>query len=214
MLHAIYMLGNQGNFRLLVVESQIANLTFGPFFGNNLCLTCPNGSCEFIVVFQWYKNFFNPLGFNPWNCFLKIRKSTRTPTPKVGAPLGVWRFIPSHFPTLSRTWNVTPGLPSWLAPSQAFALVVSPRLGLWHLLYIGSRSLLKHFFPFPWPINYDRTSRCNKSSTHSLPIWFWLKISFPFLEILMSHMATSHGPQTAQVNEEPFPKSYVDLTLT
>jgi len=27
---------------------------------------------------------------------------------------------------------VAPGLPSWLAPLQAFALVVSPRLGLQH----------------------------------------------------------------------------------
>jgi len=25
------------------------------------------------------------------------------------------------------------------------------------LLYHGSRPLFTHFFPFPWPINYDRT---------------------------------------------------------
>jgi len=46
------------------------------------------------------------------------------------------------------------------------------------LLYHGSRPLLTHFIPFPWPINYNCASRCNKSSTHSLSIWFWLKILF------------------------------------
>jgi hypothetical protein len=30
---------------------------------------------------------------------------------------------------------VTPGLPSWLATLQAFALVASPRLGLRHILF-------------------------------------------------------------------------------
>ncbi len=50
------------------------------------------------------------------------------------------------------------------------------------LLYHGSRPLLTHFIPCPWPINYDCASQCNKS-THSLSIWFWLKIwffSFPW----------------------------------
>ncbi len=36
------------------------------------------------------------------------------------------------------------------------------------------------FFRFPWPINYNHASRCNKSSTHPLSIWFWLKIYFSF----------------------------------
>ncbi len=44
------------------------------------------------------------------------------------------------------------------------------------LIYHAYRLLLTPFFIFPWPINYNHTSRCNKSSTHSLPIWFWLKI--------------------------------------
>jgi hypothetical protein len=48
------------------------------------------------------------------------------------APLGVWGFIPSHFPTLPRVWNVTPELPSWPATLQTLALVASPRLGLRH----------------------------------------------------------------------------------
>jgi hypothetical protein len=47
-----------------------------------------------------------------------------------------------------------------------------------------------------------------------LLIWFWLQIFFPFFEIMVSRMATFYGPQAAQVNEEPTPKSSLDLTLT
>jgi hypothetical protein len=35
----------------------------------------------------------------PYNRSLNILESIETPTPKVGTHLGVWRFIPSHFPT-------------------------------------------------------------------------------------------------------------------
>jgi len=42
------------------------------------------------------------MGFDPYNCSLKIRDSTKTPTPKVVAHLGVWGLIPSHPPTLPR----------------------------------------------------------------------------------------------------------------
>jgi hypothetical protein len=48
------------------------------------------------------------------------------------------------------------------------------------LLYHGSRSLLTHFLSFPWPINYNPTFRCNKSSTHSLPIWLKIEDFFFF----------------------------------
>jgi hypothetical protein len=70
------------------------------------------------------------MSFDPWNYLLKIWKCIQTPTPKVGAHLGVWGFILSHFPTFPRTWNVTPELHFWPAPLQALALVVSPRLRL------------------------------------------------------------------------------------
>ncbi len=69
-------------------------------------LKCPNGSCEPILdIFlprssQWYEVFLNLMGFDPYNRSLKIRESIETPTPKVGAPLRVWGFIPSHFPSL------------------------------------------------------------------------------------------------------------------
>ncbi len=38
------------------------------------------------------------MNFDLYNRSLKIRKSIEIPTPKVGAHLGVWRFIPSHSP--------------------------------------------------------------------------------------------------------------------
>jgi hypothetical protein len=74
------------------------------------------------------------LGFDPYNHFMKIREFTETPIPKVSAPLGVWGVIPSHFATLSGTRDVIPGLPFWLAPLQALALVASSKLGLQHLV--------------------------------------------------------------------------------
>ncbi len=62
---------------------------------------------------------------------LKVRESIGTPTPKMGAHLGMWGLIPSHFPTPPGAQDVTLELPSWPAPLQALALVVNPRLGLW-----------------------------------------------------------------------------------
>jgi len=110
MWHITYTQGNQGDPWLLVVMSQIGNLTLGPSFGHNLCFNSPNGSCEPILdiyilrAFQWYKEPFNPMGFDPCNCSLKIWKFIKTPTPKVGAHLGVWGFIPSHSSTLLGAW--------------------------------------------------------------------------------------------------------------
>jgi hypothetical protein len=120
MWHTTYMQGNQGDSKLLVVENQIGNLSPNPSFGHNLCFNYPNWSCEPILdifvlrTFQWYKEHFNPMGFDPCNYFLKIQESIETLTPKVGVHLGVWRFIPSHFPTLSGTWNVIPRLHFWV----------------------------------------------------------------------------------------------------
>ncbi len=119
-----------------MVRSQIGNLTFDPSFGHNLCFKHPNGLCKFIldiyilISFQWYKECFNPMSFEPCNLPLKIWKSIETPTPKVWAYLGVCGFIPSHSPTFPRAWNVTSKLHFWPAPLQALALIMSPRLGL------------------------------------------------------------------------------------
>jgi hypothetical protein len=80
-----------------------------------------------------------------------------------------------------------------LSPQQILLKLSIFSFDLKVLFYHGYRPILMHFLPFPWPINYDRASWCNKSSTPSLPIWFWLKIYFPFLEIMASDMATSYG---------------------
>jgi hypothetical protein len=44
--HATFMQINHGDFWILLGESQIGILTFGPFFGYNLCLKYWNGSWE------------------------------------------------------------------------------------------------------------------------------------------------------------------------
>jgi hypothetical protein len=80
--------GNQGDSWLLMFGSQIGNLTPDPSFGHNLGFKYSNGSFEPIFrsiskSFQWYKEFFNPMNFDPWNCPLKIWESIGTPTPKV-----------------------------------------------------------------------------------------------------------------------------------
>ncbi len=116
-----------------MVESQIANLTPDPFFGHNLCFKCPNGSCKPILdiyvlrAFQLYKDLFKPLSFDPWNCPLKIQESTRTPSPKMEVVLGVWGFIPSHFPTLPGTCGVTPRLLLDPQPCKPFCLGREPK---------------------------------------------------------------------------------------
>ncbi len=98
---------------LLMVGGQITNLTPIPSFGHNLYFRCPNGSYEPIlniyvsISFQWYK-LFNPLGFDPYSCFLNVWESIGIPTPNVGIPLGVWRFIPSHSLALPGTCGLIP----------------------------------------------------------------------------------------------------------
>jgi len=129
---------NQGNSQLLVIGNQIGNLTFGPSFGHNLCFKYANGSCKPILdisvlrSFQWYKELFNPMSFDPCNHPLRIQKSIETPIPRMGAHLGVWGFIFSHSPTFPGTRNVTFWLHSWPAPLQALVFVTSSKLGLRH----------------------------------------------------------------------------------
>jgi hypothetical protein len=79
MWHATCMQVNEGDYQLLVVGSQIGTLTSDLSFNHNLCFKYLNGSCKPILDiyvsrdFQWYKNFFNPMNFDLWNCFLKLR---------------------------------------------------------------------------------------------------------------------------------------------
>jgi hypothetical protein len=129
---------NKGDSQLLMVWSQIGTLTPSPFLGHNFCFKYPNESCDPILniffsrSFWWYKGLFNPMSFDSWNFLLKIQESIRIPILKMGAHLGVCGFIPSHFPTFSGTWNMTPGLHFWPTPLQALALVASRRLRLRH----------------------------------------------------------------------------------
>jgi hypothetical protein len=100
--HATYTQESWVDSQLLVVRSLTPDFSFG----RNLCFKCPNGSCEPMldisvsIVFQWYKEFFNPLGFDPCNLFLKIQESTGTPNSQSGSCLGSVRV---HSPTLSFT---------------------------------------------------------------------------------------------------------------
>ncbi len=49
MWHDTFTQGSHGDSWLLVIASQIDNLTFDPSFGHNLCFNYPNGSCEPIL---------------------------------------------------------------------------------------------------------------------------------------------------------------------
>jgi hypothetical protein len=134
MSHVTYIQGNRVDSQLLVVGSQTINLTPDLSFGHNLCFRCPNGSWKPIldiyvsIAFQWYKEFLNAMGFDPFDCSPKIWESTGTTTLKMGAYLGVWVSTL----TLSHTLR----LPSWPAPLQALALVASPRLRLQHFIFV------------------------------------------------------------------------------
>ncbi len=105
------------------------------------------------------------MSFDPCIRPLKIWESIGTPTPKMGVHLGVWRFTPSHFFTLPRAWDVTPGLPFWLATLQALALVVNPRLGLQQ----GFCAIANSFFHVSNP-----NTQCLVIRWNHLSLWsFW-----------------------------------------
>jgi hypothetical protein len=119
-----------------MVKSQIDNLIPNPSFGHNLCFKYSNGMWKpildiyVLITYQWCEELFNLMSFDLWHCSLNIQESIGIPTPKVITHLGVCGFIPSHLPTLSGAWNVTPRLHFQLAPLQALTLVASPRLEL------------------------------------------------------------------------------------
>jgi len=138
MSHAICTQVNRVYSWLLAVGSQIGNLTPSLSFGHNLCFRCPNGWCEPIldiyvsISFWWYKELFNPLGFDPCDRSLNIQKFTGISTSKVGVPLGVWGPILSHSLALPGASGMTLRLPSWPVTLQPFTLVANPKLGLQH----------------------------------------------------------------------------------
>ncbi len=107
-LHSTCTHRDQVDSWLLVVRSQIANLTPGPSFDHNLCCGCPNGSCEAILdiyasrTFQWYKERFNAKCFGPCNRALNFWESWRTPKshfrecewrPHNSFKVGLWQYL-------------------------------------------------------------------------------------------------------------------------
>ncbi len=81
--------------------------------------------------FSWCKKLFNPLSFDPCNCFLKIWESTRTPNSESGSSLGSVRV---HSLTLSYTPESMrrDSRVSLLAHNLASPCLSRPRLGLQH----------------------------------------------------------------------------------
>ncbi len=83
--HIAWTQGNWVNSQLLVVGSQIVNLTPGPSFTHNLCCRCPNGSCKTIFdiyasrPFQQHKEHLKVRCFDPCNRVLNFWESRRTP---------------------------------------------------------------------------------------------------------------------------------------
>jgi hypothetical protein len=63
------------------------------------------------------------MGFDLSNHFPKIRESIEIPIPKVGAHLGVWRFIPSHFLTLPHSQEHEMWLPSFIIVPHLYKLL-------------------------------------------------------------------------------------------
>jgi hypothetical protein len=110
MWHATFMHIIHNDSWFLMVRNQIDTLTPGSFFGHNLCYKHSNGSCELTSdiyiskVFQWYKEFFNLMSFDPSNHSLKIWESIGTPTPIMEIHLGVFGLIPSHYRALPGVW--------------------------------------------------------------------------------------------------------------
>jgi hypothetical protein len=127
--------GNWVDSQLLVVGNQIVNLTRSLSFGHNLCFRCPNGQCKPIldnasITFQWSKELFKAMSFDPCNHVLKIWESFWDSNSQRGSSFGSVKVHSLTFFALLRACEMTPKSPSWPATLQPLALVVSPRLGL------------------------------------------------------------------------------------
>jgi hypothetical protein len=108
-------LPNGVSHSICTCESRVDSQLFvvGLSFCHNLCCRCPNRSCKLIldiytsIAFQWYKELLNARCFDLWNCSLKVRKSTWTPTPKKESSLGNVS-LPSHILLGPRPWDLLP----------------------------------------------------------------------------------------------------------
>jgi hypothetical protein len=125
-----------------VIESQVDTLTLTLFFCHGLCFKYSNGSCKPIFdiyvskYFEWYKEIFNPMSFDPWIPFWKFGSPPRPQLPRC-------KFIPSlsYIPWM---WNVILGLPYRPTPLQTLALVTSPMLRSWQYPNEHNVAIWKH----------------------------------------------------------------------
>jgi hypothetical protein len=108
MLHSSRRRHKEVDSRILVVGSQIANLTPNPSFAHNLGCRCLNGQCEAIFdiyvsrPFQWHQAHPNARCFSPCYRALNIRESRRTPNLQLFQVLG-------FTPTLGQSGVATRG---------------------------------------------------------------------------------------------------------
>ncbi len=119
--------------RLLVIGSQIANLTPSLSFCHNLCCRCPNGSCEPIfdiytlIAFQWHKELFEARSFDSCNRALKIWESFRDSNSQHGWSLGSVKVHSLTLFALPRACEVTLESSSWPATLQPPCLGHEPK---------------------------------------------------------------------------------------
>jgi hypothetical protein len=98
--HLIYAHRGRVDSQLLVVGSQTASLTPGPFFCHKLCCKCPNGSCETIfdiytsINFQWHEESFKERCFDPLQSnseFLGVPEDSQVPISGVSVVLTLFQ---------------------------------------------------------------------------------------------------------------------------
>jgi len=158
MLHALYnqvnrinswhfLVGNQTSTFLLVITcvSDVQMSNASPFYTSTfkkISNDIKNATSHWVLT-PWIAlwSFGNPLGFH---------------LPKWELPWeweGSLPHTPSHFLTLLGVCDVTPGLllaltprlPLGSQPCNLFALVASPKLGLWHPTYIEIGGFISMF---------------------------------------------------------------------
>jgi hypothetical protein len=100
-------------------------------------------------AFHWYKEHFNPISFDPWNCLLKIQESIGTPTPKLGVHLGVWGLFPRIF-LHSREHEM------WLLSSLLAHTFASPCFGREPKVRVATTLVLLRFFYFNWDFYFNQ----------------------------------------------------------
>jgi hypothetical protein len=91
------------------------------------------------------------MGFDPYNCAMKIWKSIWKLDSQHGSSFGGVRVHSLTLFALPGACEVTPGSPSWPATLQPLTLVASPKLGLRHAMS----------FAKVWSRTHPPLGRCN-----------------------------------------------------